>query len=180
MDKRSIKTHKNIKLSFLNILKRKDLSSITITELCNDCKIHRKTFYAHFRNTADILDEIYDELIQDIEQLYKNILKKKYITFEEIFQKINTYFTENLEIYQLLLQGRHCAIFVTKILNYFNSNFTEINEKNRESITNKYTFYFCLSGITSLYVYYLQNCSIVSITDIANTCVKICKKTFKI
>lgn len=180
MDKRSFRTHKNIKITFLNILQRKELSSITITELCKECGIHRKTFYAHFNNTADILEEIFDELINDIEGLYKNILHRKYISFEDIFTQINNYFLNNLDIYQLLLRGKHSAIFVTKLLHYFHISFNETKEQKLNNITNKYTFYFCISGITSLYVYFLQNSNSVSITEISNSCIQICKKTFKI
>ena len=56
-------THEDISLntkhmlvnSFKKFMRIKPLSKITISEICNDCKMNRKTFYYHFEDINDML-----------------------------------------------------------------------------------------------------------------------------
>lgn len=56
-------THEDISLntkhilvnSFKKFMKKKPLSKITISEICNDCGMNRKTFYYHFEDINDML-----------------------------------------------------------------------------------------------------------------------------
>jgi len=57
-DSRPIKTKKSIKQALLILLKEKDMSSITISELAVAASVSRKTFYLHYKDISDILDEI--------------------------------------------------------------------------------------------------------------------------
>lgn len=41
--------------SLKKFMKKKPLSKITISEICSDCKMNRKTFYYHFEDINDML-----------------------------------------------------------------------------------------------------------------------------
>lgn len=68
-DKRVIRTKKAIKTALFRIMEEKDVSSITISELSQLAGVNRRTFYVHYRNITDILDEVEGELVQALNQL---------------------------------------------------------------------------------------------------------------
>lgn len=66
MDKRVIKTKKDIKDSFLKILESKNYNDITIQDILNDSKVARSTFYQHFDSKEDILQSITEDIFEHI------------------------------------------------------------------------------------------------------------------
>lgn len=54
-------TKNEIKKSFLKLLDERPLSSITIKNIVDDCKINRSSFYYHFQDIPALLEEIVQE-----------------------------------------------------------------------------------------------------------------------
>ena len=57
-----------IKESFVQLLKEKNISKITIKELCELADVNRATFYAHYTDQYDLLEQIEQELMSGINQ----------------------------------------------------------------------------------------------------------------
>lgn len=72
-DKRVIRTKKAIKAALFRIMEEKDISSISISELTQEANVNRRTFYTHYRNITDILDEIEGDLVESLGRLVKEI-----------------------------------------------------------------------------------------------------------
>ena len=51
-------TKRLLKESLIEILSKKTIRKVTVTELCLRAGINRSTFYAHYRIPSDILTEI--------------------------------------------------------------------------------------------------------------------------
>lgn len=60
-------TKKAIMDCFLNMLKRKNIDRVTVTDICEECGINRNTFYYYFSDIYDVLDSVL------IEETEKNI-----------------------------------------------------------------------------------------------------------
>jgi len=73
MDKRIVKTKKAIKSAFFELLKNKDINSITIKELSALAEIDRKTFYAHYNAIYELVDELEDDAILLVANLVYDI-----------------------------------------------------------------------------------------------------------
>ncbi|MFQ8900568.1 MAG: TetR/AcrR family transcriptional regulator [Lachnospira eligens] len=43
---------------FLNMLKRKNIDRVTVTDICEECGINRNTFYYYFSDIYDVLDSV--------------------------------------------------------------------------------------------------------------------------
>lgn len=65
-DKRSIETEENIKRCLLEFLATKRFGGITVSETCRAAGITRATFYQHYDNLADVLDELIDDVTNDL------------------------------------------------------------------------------------------------------------------
>ncbi len=57
-DRRVKYTKMVLKESFIKLLEKKDISQITIKEICEDADINRATFYAHYNDQFDLMHKI--------------------------------------------------------------------------------------------------------------------------
>ena len=62
-DARALQTKKRLKESLLDLLRTRPLYEISVTELCRVSSIGRTTFYQHYGNLSQVLDELLDELL---------------------------------------------------------------------------------------------------------------------
>ena len=70
-------TKKMIRETFLDLLKEKPLSKITVKEICEKAQINRGTFYKHYYDTYDLMEQLEDEAIDNFEQLLCSDLTDK-------------------------------------------------------------------------------------------------------
>lgn len=89
----SLKTKQSLAQALKQEMKHKQLSKITITELCDVCQINRKTFYYHF-------EDIYDLLKWTLEQEAIEVVKNfdLVVNTEEALRFVMVYADENKDI----------------------------------------------------------------------------------
>jgi len=59
-------TKKMLKDSLLELLEHKELSRITVTEICENADVHRSTFYKHYEDPPALLREIEQDYLDII------------------------------------------------------------------------------------------------------------------
>ena len=57
-------TKKAIMDCFLNMLKRKNIDRVTVTDICEECGINRNTFYYYFKDIYDVLEAIFEDEVR--------------------------------------------------------------------------------------------------------------------
>ncbi len=62
-------TQKAIRDAFLRVKRMKEYNAITVADICREAEISRGTFYAHFRNIAEVLDAVLDDALADMNYL---------------------------------------------------------------------------------------------------------------
>lgn len=65
-DRRTRYTRQTIKDTFLELLKQKNFTKITVTEICKNAEINRGTFYLHYYDIHDVLSDIFNDMTQDM------------------------------------------------------------------------------------------------------------------
>ena len=99
-DRRVIRTKKAIKAALFKILETKDLSAVTITELTQKANINRRTFYTHYRNITDILNDIEEDLISALTKLLQSFDVKDYkASTYDLFMGLNELITVEFDFY---------------------------------------------------------------------------------
>lgn len=73
VDKRVIRTKKAIKAALFKIMETKALGEITISELTAAANVNRRTFYTHYHNLTDILEEIEADLVTELRTLLEGV-----------------------------------------------------------------------------------------------------------
>ena len=100
-NKRRKETRDKISKVFITLLQTKEITEISVTDICKLAKINRSTFYVNYLDIYDLADKIGQDLEQDVFSLYQeerdtnhnsnNFLKLfKHIKDNQIFYK--TYF----------------------------------------------------------------------------------------
>lgn len=68
-DRRVRRTRASLQRAMLELLQEKDARSITVQELTQRADVNRGTFYAHYRDVFDLLDQMEAELFQRLGDL---------------------------------------------------------------------------------------------------------------
>ena len=62
-DRRTLYTRMVIKDALLNLLAEKEYADVTIADLCREAEINRGTFYLHYSNLHEVLEELFDDAL---------------------------------------------------------------------------------------------------------------------
>ena len=66
--KNALRSKQLIRQALITLLDKKgSMSEVTVSDICHEANINRGTFYNHYGNTTDVLEEIKDELMQSLD-----------------------------------------------------------------------------------------------------------------
>jgi AcrR family transcriptional regulator len=71
-DRRVLKTKKQLRQGLTELLKEKSIKDISVRELSERVDINRGTFYLHYKNIFDMVEQIQSEMLND----FHNVLDK--------------------------------------------------------------------------------------------------------
>ncbi len=111
-DQRSIHSSEMIYEGLSRLMRAKDFIDITVTDLVEEAKVGRTTFYRNFDAIEDILHMRSDQIFMGLKEYIQNYRKK--IKFEknfDILKPILRYFYLNSEIIELLILAHSTDIF---------------------------------------------------------------------
>lgn len=99
IDRRVRKTRKSIKTALAELIQKKPLSSITITELTKKADIDRRTFYLHYSNIDEIVEDIENDAVQTLQEAVPN---KDRFNIESFFNGLTSIMTSNIDFYRTI------------------------------------------------------------------------------
>ena len=162
------KTKQLIQRSFLQILENKSFDTITIADITKTAQINRGTFYLHYQDKFDLLDQIEQQLFRNlgnhIDELQANYLFTQ--TFEKEQEQIASTLFNSIKMHAPLLKiflsdhGR--AGFHIRFRDAFSEKVRFNLEKN-ESINSRlnapmeYFLTFITSAFLGLIEQWVQN-----------------------
>ncbi len=62
--------------ALLSLLEKKEFAYITVKDICGEAKVNRSTFYLHYENTNDLLEELIRSTNKDFEIAFSLVEKK--------------------------------------------------------------------------------------------------------
>lgn len=66
LDRRVRYTKMVLKQSLLELMQSAPISKITVTDVCKRAEVNRGTFYAHFEDVYNLLEQIENDLMEDV------------------------------------------------------------------------------------------------------------------
>ena len=161
----AIKTRNLIKKTFAELLNEKEsLEKITVTELVKRADITRSTFYTHYANIYEVVQEY---KMQTIEIICNDDLKL-YTRSDilEYFDNIFTCLKENEETYKLLLTVNDALLFLEKLKKIASNKITDALVNIYPTKDYNLTISFLMNGITIEIIKYYREESNYTLDDL--------------
>jgi len=120
-DPRNQRTRQNIMNGFMKLIKQKEFSDITITDITQEAEINRSTFYYHFMDKYDLIDEIQREVLT--KEIFKEVALQEVINEQTIILSLQAIMSSQIN---LSLQCQHALEeFKSKMDNEIKQRLTE-------------------------------------------------------
>ena len=178
MDRRIKYTKKIIKENFLNLLEKKDITKITVKELCEISDINRGTFYRYYVDIYDLLKNIEQEFIDEVKNS-SSIVKIEDHSIYSFTKEILSIFENNKKLVMILFNNDRNTLFLNEVLevvydkcfNRWKSFHPEIDE---DELENAVVFIF--NGALGVINYWIKNNFFASSDSIALYIEKFCQR----
>ena len=153
VDRRVIKTRRQLKKGLAALMKEKSVNQITVKELVEEVDINRSTFYLHFKDIQDLLREIEENMEAQIKRAIEEhpIVsgnENAFYFIEDMFRVLD----EEREISKALIGPNGDMGFIHRVERIIKENSRGTLEKmfpgKKEDL--KYFYAFCLSGCLGL------------------------------
>ena len=167
LNRSSAKTKRIIKSVFAEMLSEyKEISRISVSELCERADISRSTFYSHYDDTYSIAQDYENELIDRFFSNTKLLEAESAEKFAEIFFQ---YISENDENYKLLCRSNDFLFTAKKLTTIATNKFLELCNrdkriKNKEYLSLDISVF--VNGLLCEYVRYCRGLSNVQLDDL--------------
>lgn len=156
-DPRSRYTEMIIKKEFLELLRHKPLSKITVREICERSQINRSTFYKHYLDCYDLLDKLKEDALTQFEELMASIegsgATPALVATLQVLK-------QDAETFQLLIPqgggGEFARQIVQRCYQYLDLRLVFINEPGRDDGWKERCYAFLIGGVSSVIEHWLQ------------------------
>ena len=150
-----LRTQNLLKNGLTDLMKQKPLQKITVKELTDYVNLNRGTFYLHYKDIFDLMDQIENALLQDFE-----IINQTHKVLEmnghpyPLLRDLFTFLKENAEFTRILVIDNRDQNFVDKIKNILKQRcmtdwhylFSDYSEQKSE-LYSSYVIYGCIGMI---------------------------------
>ena len=72
-DRRARRTAMQIKEVMLSFMRQKAIHEITVSEICKSCQINRATFYDHYRDVFDLVQDMEQDMLLALQELMDTV-----------------------------------------------------------------------------------------------------------
>lgn len=100
-----------IRESFLRLLTQKSIQKITVKEICELAQINRATFYTHYHDPFDLLEQIENELFDD---LSSTVITEQHDT-DRLTREIFRVIEKNADLCRILHSEHGDKMFLRRI-----------------------------------------------------------------
>ena len=123
-DLRVVRTRKMIKEAFVELMDSVGFSKITIDSLAKKAFINRNTFYLHYTDKFDLLEQLQNEILDGLKEIVKDIpieLMKERGMYNEksivIIHQVYCYIEANSRFFLLMMREDGDHSFILKFTN---------------------------------------------------------------
>ena len=174
-------TARKMNLSLISLLKKKPFEYITVSELCKDAGVNRSTFYLHYENTADLLGETTQYILDGFLSYFKTDVRAVAFNLEDRnLDELNfinsnyltpylTYIKENKEIFSTALFHIKAFDFEGVYERLFENIFDPILDRfHYPKEERKYVMLYYLNGINAISFQWVKDGCEKSIEEVSN------------
>lgn len=149
-DNRSVRhTKKRIRDGLLALMRQKPIQNISVKELTDYIDLNRGTFYFHYRDIYDLLEQLEAELLEQLQTVLSTHHESSLITVEELF----VFLQENADLCSILLGPGGDMAFVQSTKQAISKTLIKIWQSSEPDVPKEdYDFFnaYIINGFTGL------------------------------
>lgn len=152
--------------ALLLLLEKKDFEYITIKEICKKAGVNRSTFYLHYENMNDLLEETLENKAKELLLKYPDYnnfsvdknLNDLYLFTPKIVMPYLSFLRENKKIYKLANNNLSLFRVEKTTFSMYEKLFYPIMEKFKiPDEEKKYIITFYMNGLNGIFKLWLDN-----------------------
>ena len=189
-DRRVRRTKRRLRQALAQLLLEKDLSSITVRELTELADVNRGTFYTHYKDLYDMLEQMENEMFQELEDMLDSyapdILRQD---FSPILREVFTFVGKNQNLCRVFLARQAVDRFSQRLnsLIYrkclaewgaFYQRYQELNGITGQPAAGNYALEFVVAGAVGLIRAWLEQGAKESPEEMAQAMLAASPRTF--
>lgn len=118
-------------------MNEKSFHSITVTDITKVADINRATFYSHFKDKYDLLEQVVDEILREFEGIITNYYASKDHTKKpiDLYISIFLHIKQRGNFYKLTLNSEKSLKFWKKLLEVFYETVQKNKQMNAEELS---------------------------------------------
>ena len=169
----AVKSKNSIKDAFLHLISNKDITQIRVREITDIANISKGTFYAHYSDIYNVLEDIENENIERLVSfLTENLHDSLIDDFTPFLSELFGYIQENDDIYGNLFKSNIAPVFLSKLQKVFVDymmNDAKMVLKLKSNKEAKLYFSFIAVGTASLIHQHFLNPVEYELNDVIDT-----------
>ena len=173
-NRRTLITKRILKESLLELMHTKPISKITIKEICDLSDMSRSTFYLHYQDQFELLEDIEKEVLK---QTFQNLqaLDKESTALESI-EVFLSYVKDNKSIFSILLCQAETHNFRQGITKSVQSYIQSIVPKAADTNVEQYLYSFVMHGSLSVIINWINRDFDVTANKLAGIIYHTCRQ----
>lgn len=153
-DRRVRRTRTLLINALISLLELKSFKDITVKDLCDAADINRGTFYLHYKDIYDMIEQIEQDIMDQFEELLSQHTTEEletdpYSLIYDIFE----FTAENADLCKTLLSQHGDISFLIRIKNLFRERFMQVLFSNLDETAHaqlEYSYNFIAAGYVGL------------------------------
>lgn len=153
-DRRILRTRRMLRDALLSLMQEKDFSEISARDITDRADLNRGTFYLHYDSTEQLLESIYIDVLNDIEQTIDVFQpQQKQESLRRIVDHIVNYIEESRTLFRCLLLNIQSDAMVRGMAHILQEKGLQVRSQlSIDASTQKllYASYFITYGIVGI------------------------------
>lgn len=157
-DRRIRYTKKVIKDTFIELLEKKPINKITVTELCRKSEINRATFYRYYEDVYDLMEKLKSQYVDELKAAI-SISKDDY-TISGFTSEILEVILRNKELSRILFSLKNGKDFLDDVLDIAHQKCVEKWNRYGKNVPQEQVGYlstFITAGTIGILNEWIQN-----------------------
>lgn len=152
-DRRVRRTKKQIRDALTVLMAKKNIADITVTELTREADIDRRTFYLHYNNIYEIVEEVEQEAVANLRESIEGAKRG-----EDLFKAFTAIMEANIKYYDTIIKDRSYYVLEHDCKEFLKQALTAQFRPVSKLDDNTFDFYleYVASGIINMYTHWIR------------------------
>lgn len=171
VDKRSVRTKRLIKSTFIDLLSTKSLDKITVSEISQKSDISRGTFYIHYTDVYDLYEVTVKEALEDLSALFDELYPRdgnNTSDFSMLANALIKYVLDNMALLSIFTKDGTDTKILAKINNIIIDKFLQLEKCDPTNLNYRTIVSFFGYGLIGTIISWLNSSVTISIEELVN------------